>query len=96
MQKRQNGERRMELRELRECFEEFSYTSESAGRALKKMADRLRSQMFESKGNEIGVIDLYKSYESFDEFENSLMNMELEELKYEDIAGRENDKSYYF
>jgi hypothetical protein len=46
--------------------------------------------------DEIGVIDLYKSYESFDEFENSLMNMELEELEYEGIAGRENDKPYYF
>ena len=33
----------MELRELREGFEEFSYASESAARALKKMADRLRS-----------------------------------------------------
>lgn len=86
----------MELRELRECFEELSYTSESAGRALKKMADRLRSQMFGSRENEIGVIDLYKSYKDFDEFENSLMNMKLEELEYEDIAGRENDKPYYF
>ncbi len=84
----------MGLRELRECFEEFSYTSESAGKALKKIAERLRSQMFGE--DEIGVIDLYKSYESFDEFENSLMNMELEELEYEGIAGRENDKPYYF
>ena len=96
MQERQNGEIRMELRELRECFEEFSYTSESAGRALKKMVDRLRSQMFVSRGNEIGVIDLYKSYKDFDEFENSLMNMKLEELEYEDIAERQNDKTCYF
>lgn len=44
--------------------------------------------MFVIKGNEIGVIDLYKSYKSFDEFKDSLMNMELEELEYEDIAGR--------
>ena len=86
----------MELRELRECFEEFSYASDSAGRALKKMVDRLRSQMFVSRGNEIGVIDLYKSYKNFDEFENSLMNMKLEELDYEDIAERQNDKTCYF
>lgn len=33
----------MELRELREGFEELSYTSESAGRALRKIMDRLRS-----------------------------------------------------
>ena len=85
----------MGLRELKECFEEFSYTSESAGRALKKMVDRLRSQMFGSKGNEIGVIDLYKSRD-FDEFRDSLMNMKLEGLEYKDIAGRKNDKSYYF
>ena len=44
--------------------------------------------MFGSKGNEIGVIDLYKSYKNFDEFRDSLMNMKLEELEYEDIAGR--------
>jgi len=31
------------MRELTEYFEEFSYTSESAGRALRKMVDRLRS-----------------------------------------------------
>ena len=86
----------MDLRELRESFEEFSYTSESAGQALKKIAERLRSQMFRIKGNEIGVIDLYKSYKNFDEFKDSLMNMELEELEYEDIAGRENDKTCYF
>lgn len=85
----------MELRELTESFEEFNYTSESAGQALKKMADRLRSQMFGSKGNEIGVIDLYKSRD-FDEFKDSLMNMKLEELEYEDIAGRENEKTCYF
>lgn len=42
MQERQNGEIRMELRELRECFEEFNYTSESAAQALKKVAERLR------------------------------------------------------
>lgn len=96
MQKRQNGEIRMGLRELRESFEKFNYTSESVGKALRKMADRLRSQMFESKGNEIGVIDLYKSYKNFDEFKDSLMNMKLEELEYEDIAGRKNDKSCYF
>lgn len=89
MRKRQNGEKRMGLRELRECFEEFSYTLESAGRALKKMVDRLRSQM-------LGVIDLYKSYKNFDEFRDSLMNMKLEELEYEDIAGRENDEPCYF
>jgi len=52
--------------------------------------------MFVSRENEIGVIDLYKSYKDFDEFENSLMNMKLEELEYEDIAGRGNDKPYYF
>lgn len=86
----------MDLRELIESFEEFSYTSESAAQALKTIANRLRSQMFGSKGNEIGVIDLYKSYKNFDEFENSLMNMELEELEYEDIAGRQNDKTCYF
>lgn len=57
------------------------------------MADRLRSQMFGE--DEIGVIDLYKSRD-FDEFRDSLMNMKLEELEYEDIAGRENDKPYYF
>lgn len=87
---------RMDMRELTEYFEEFSYTSESAGRALKKIVDRLRSQMFVSRENEIGVIDLYKSYKDFDEFENSLMNMKSEELEYEDIAGRGNDKPYYF
>lgn len=96
MQKRQNGGRRMELRELREDFEELSYTSESAGKALRKMLDRLRSQMFVIKGNEIGVIDLYKSYKNFDEFKDSLMNMELEELEYEDIAGRQDTKICYF
>ena len=96
MQERQSGEIKMGLRELRECFEEFSYTSESAGKALKKMADRLRSQMFVSKENEIGVIDLYKSYKDFDEFRDSLMNMKLEELEYEDIAERQNDKICYF
>jgi hypothetical protein len=52
--------------------------------------------MFVSRENEIGVIDLYKSYKDFDEFKDSLMNMKLEELEYEDIAGRENDRSYYF
>lgn len=86
----------MELRELREGFEELSYTSDSLGQALKKIAERLRSQMLGSKGNEIGVIDLYKSYKDFDEFENSLMNMKLEELEYEDIAGRQNNKTCYF
>lgn len=86
----------MELRELREGFEELSYTSESAAQALKTIANRLRSQMFGSKENEIGVIDLYKSYKNFDEFRDSLMNMKLEELEYEDIAGRGNDKPYYF
>lgn len=90
----------MELRELREGFEEFNYdiksSAASMGEALKAIASRLRKQKCEKKEKETGVIDLYKSYESFDEFENSLMNMELEELKYEDIAGRENDKPYYF
>lgn len=33
----------MDLRELRESFEGFSYASNSAGKALRKMADRLRS-----------------------------------------------------
>lgn len=84
----------MGLRELRECFEEFSYTSETAGKALRKIADRLKSQMFGE--DEIGVIDLYKSYKDFDEFRDSLMNMKLEELGYEDIAGRENEKTCYF
>lgn len=97
MQKRQNGEIRMGLRELIECFKQFGYTSDFTEQALKKMADRLRSQMLGvSRENEIGVIDLYKSYKDFDEFENSLMNMKLKELEYEDIAGRENDKPYYF
>ena len=86
----------MDLRELRENFEGFSYASESVGKALKTIASRLRSQMFVIRGNEIGVIDLYKSYKDFDEFKDSLMNMELERLEYEDIAGRENDKPYYF
>lgn len=86
----------MDLRELRENFEGFSYASESAGEALRKILDRLRSQMFVRRENEIGVIDLYKSYKDFDEFRDSLMNMELEGLEYEDIAGRENDKPYYF
>ena len=86
----------MDLRELRENFEGFSYASESVGEALKTIASRLRSQMFVIRGNEIGVIDLYKSYKNFDEFKDSLMNMELEELEYEDIVGRENDKPYYF
>jgi len=36
-------EKRMELRELKEGFEEFSYTSESAAKVLKKIAERLRS-----------------------------------------------------
>lgn len=85
----------MGLRELREGFEGFSYTSESAAQALKTIVNRLRSQMFGSKENEIGVIDLYKSRD-FDEFKDSLMNMKLEELEYEDIAGRGNDKPYYF
>lgn len=44
----------------------------------------------------LGVIDLYKSYKNFDEFRDSLMNMKLEELEYEDIAGRENEKTCYF
>lgn len=96
MQKKQNGEIRMDLRELRESFEEFSYTSESVAKAFKTIASRLRSQMFVIRGNEIGVIDLYKSYKNFDEFKDSLMNMELEELEYEDIAGGENDKPCYF
>lgn len=51
--------------------------------------------MFVSRENEIGVIDLYKSRD-FDEFKDSLMNMKLEELEYEDIAGRENEKTCYF
>lgn len=34
---------RMDLRELRENFEGFSYASESAGEALRKILDRLRS-----------------------------------------------------
>ena len=87
MQERQNGERRMELRELREGFER---------QALKTIASRLRSQMFVSRENKIGVIDLYKSYKDFDEFRDSLMNMKLEELEYEDIAERQNDKICYF
>lgn len=90
----------MDLRELRESFEEFSYDTKSSavsmGEALKAITSRLRKQKCEKKEQEIGVIDLYKSYGSFDEFENSLMNMKLEELEYEDIAGRENDKPYYF
>ena len=84
-----------DLRELRESFEGFSYASNSAARALKKMVDRLRSQMFVSRENEIGVIDLSKSRD-FDEFKDSLMNMKLEELEYEDIVGRENEKTCYF
>lgn len=52
--------------------------------------------MFVSRGNEIGVIDLYKSYKNFDEFKDSLMNMKLEKLEYEDIAERQNDKTCYF
>ena len=96
MQKKQNGEIRMDLRELRKSSEEFNYTSESAAKALKTIASRLRRQIFVSRGNEIGVIDLYKSYKNFDEFKDSLMNMKLEELEYEDIAGRENDKTCYF
>lgn len=86
----------MDLKELRESFERFSYTPYSMGQALKKVADRLRKQIFVKKEKEVGVIDLYKSYKNFDEFENSLMNMELKELEYEDIAGRKNDKPYYF
>ena len=90
----------MELRELRESFKGFSYdiksSAASMGEALKAITSRLRKQKCEKKEQEIGVIDLYKSYESFDEFENSLMNMELEELEYEDIAGRQNDKTCYF
>lgn len=84
------------MRELTESFEEFSYTSESAGKAFRKILDRLRSQMFVRRENEIGVIDLYKSYKDFDEFKDSLMNMELEELEYEDIAGRQDTKICYF
>lgn len=52
--------------------------------------------MFVIRGNEIGVIDLYKSYKDFDEFKDSLMNMELERLEYEDIAGRQDTKICYF
>lgn len=44
----------------------------------------------------LGVIDLYKSYKDFDEFRDSLMNMKLEELEYEDIAGRKNERTCYF
>ena len=68
----------MELRELREGFERFSYVSGSSmGQALKKIADRLRNQIFVKKEKEVGVIDLYKSYKNFDEFESSLMNMKI-------------------
>lgn len=49
MQKRQNGERRMELRELREGFKEFSYTSNSAAQALKKVAERLRQMTIDEQ-----------------------------------------------
>ena len=52
MQKRQNGERRMELRELREGFEELSYTSESAAQALKKIAERLRQMTIDEQSVE--------------------------------------------
>ena len=87
----------MELRELTESFKEFSYAASTAGQALKIIASRLRKQKCEKKEQEIGVIDLYKSYESFDEFESSLMNnIKLKELEYEDIAGRQNEKTYYF
>ena len=86
----------MELRKLKEGFEELSYTSDSLGQALKKVADRLRNQIFVKKEKEVGIIDLYKSYKNFDEFESSLMNMKLRELKYEDIVGRENKKTCYF
>ena len=44
----------------------------------------------------LGVIDLYKSYKDFDEFRDSLMNMKLEELEYEDIAKRQDNKICYF
>ena len=86
----------MELKELIESFKGFSYAAGNAGQALKTIVGRLRNQAFVRRENEIGVIDLYKSYKDFDEFENSLMNMKLEELEYEDIAGRKNDKPHYF
>ena len=86
----------MELKELIESFEGFNYAASTAGQALKTIVSRLRNQIFVRRENEIGVIDLYKSYKNFDEFENSLMNMKLEELEYEDIAGRQNEKTCYF
>lgn len=52
MQERQNGEIRMGLRELRECFEEFSYTSNSATQALKKIAERLRQMAIDEQSVE--------------------------------------------
>ena len=95
MQERQNGEIKMELKELIESFKGFSYAASNAGQALKTIVGRLRNQAFVRRENEIGVIDLDKSRD-FDEFRDSLMNMKLEKLEYEDIAGRQDTKICYF
>ena len=102
MQKRQNGEKRMGLRELRECFEEFSYTSGSAAQALKEIAKRLRQMTIDEQSVEYEHTLVEKEpwkHMEISREEVTWLNKELPEWSKEyneDIAGRKNDKPYYF
>ena len=89
MQKRQNGEKRMGLRELRECFEELSYTSESAAQALKKMAERLRQMTIDEQSVEHTLVEKEPlEYMGISKEEVTWLNKELPEWS------KEYDKGY--
>lgn len=91
MQKRQNGERRMELRELREGFEGFSYASNSAAWALKKIAKRLRQMTIDEQSIEYEHTLVEKESQEHMEIskeEAAWLNKELPEWS------KEYDKDY--
>ena len=76
----------MGLRELRECFEELNYTSDSAAQALKKIAERLRQMTIDEQSVEyehtlVGAYGISKE-------EATWLNKELPEWS------KEYDKDY--
>ena len=79
----------MGLRELRECFEELRYTSESAVKALKKIAERLRQVIIDEQPVEHTLVEKEPwEHKEISREEVTWLNKELPEWS------KEYDKDY--